>query len=1011
MAIYDKFADTPRRLVLEGQDISVNLIRNGDGTATIEWNLPRLGSEKLEDLIYDGIVITVSNKPADFISTSPKNGTYYEADPTFDVDLHSGDKISIARVVGAFYHDRETTSLTVTDVKDKTPYYVSAYAVDQVGNYHREGVHAYSLATMRDEELKTTDEKPAFHDFQVDTPKGVSLKTKTGLDTATQYNLKITVNGDCHEFTDLLGSNMQTYEDMASTINHRFKMLADPLLGPLFPNEGKYQVDLENNKVFLWDGEKNIEQTSIFLDADPTTPVLDTYWYKSSTQELRVRETDDWVLVSNIIKFPTDPSDPEDNAIWFNKMLTSAGELDTVNSIAWRWENGTWCKLPTIIQTRSPLLAPLLTSGDYWYDENNGTVFKFNPETKKWDEVDPIVWDADPDTISDEDYWYNSTSELVFVRNNSGNWNELNNIRFAERNSDDDLDHPVANHYWFIPSEQRLFQRDAANTIWNEINVIISAFDPVDRESCNLWWNDDTDVLKIWDAVNNTWNEVNSFTLSETDPNTPATLKDNTIWYNPETEIMQKITGTNCVDVSFIESKYDPVNPPVGVVWEDTDDEKWFIWDGASFVEIDVTISENDPYEVSEGVFWYDLVNNDLFNRESGSWVETEFSTESLAPDKNTFFYDTINDKLLQWNGNIWEESCGVAEVELKFNREVCFNDLPDVNTDLFSPFNDFDKYGRDIIRFKTCEVGCDQRIEVDNFSTVLTKLNKPIIRFSPATGRSENEGGPTYREIGAGDDGTPDERRRLQDQIRVAMGSLGVQVELTKQQLDECIDNALLMIRKYSSYAYEHVLFFMDVFPNQQKYLLTDKCVGFNKVIAIHACHRMRTGFLGASHGTFGGYDIFGYAALQQLYTLGTFDMLSYHMVSSYLEDLQYLFADQLVYTFYEDTRVLDFHQIFYNYEKLLLDAYIEVPEQKIFNNRYVSLWLKKWAISEAKMILSQVRGKYQSLPGPNGSTVLNSQELITQAENEKAELREELFDRSMQDHNADVMSQFYIG
>ena len=158
-------------------------------------------------------------------------------------------------------------------------------------------------------------------------------------------------------------------------------------------------------------------------------------------------------------------------------------------------------------------------------------------------------------------------------------------------------------------------------------------------------------------------------------------------------------------------------------------------------------------------------------------------------------------------------------------------------------------------------------------------------------------------------------------------------------------------------------------------------------------------------------GFDLFGYAALQQLYALGTFDTLSFHLVASYVEDLQYLFADQLVYTFYEDNRIISFHQVFYNTERVLLDAFMEVPEQVLITNRYLALWIKKWSIAEAKMILSQIRGKYTSLPGPNGSTTLNSQELITQAENEKVVLLEEMNDRSMQDHNADVMSQFWIG
>jgi hypothetical protein len=169
-----------------------------------------------------------------------------------------------------------------------------------------------------------------------------------------------------------------------------------------------------------------------------------------------------------------------------------------------------------------------------------------------------------------------------------------------------------------------------------------------------------------------------------------------------------------------------------------------------------------------------------------------------------------------------------------------------------------------------------------------------------------------------------------------------------------------------------------------------------------------MRGGFMGNG---FGGNGIFAFGALQQLYTAGTFDMLSYHLVSAYTEELRNIFADHLVFDFYDDTRMLNFHQVFHHKERILLDAFIDVPEQRLITNRYLSLWIKKWSIAEAKMTLSQVRGKYQSLPGPNGSTTLNSQELITQAENEKVELREELYDRSMQDHNSDVASQFFHG
>jgi len=1013
MALYDKFADSPNRLKLEAQEITVKMVRNGDGTATIKWNIPNIAGCNVDDLIYDGIIITVSSKPANYITTSPQSGTYYEADPTFDTDMHSGDNINVALVVGAFYHDRETVSVTVSDVVDKTPYYVSAYAVDAQGNYFREGVHAYSIPTGQAETNVAGAATPAFHDIQIDTPEGITVKEPTGLNVGTNYKLTLYINGACYELTGLAGSKMQTYEDMAALLNIEMKKLVDSTKGVEFPNTGNYFVKVEDEEVYVWDGTQNVLQDAVFLDFDPSTPILGTYWNKPSTSVLKIRESFGWTTVSNIIEYATDPSVPSDGAVWLNKAFESSGDLDVSNTLAWSWEVSTWCKKPLFVQTRNPLLAPVLDSSTYWYDEVNGIVFNRDITLSTWSEVDPIVWDTNPNSIVDGNFWYNTELEKVFNRISS-EWQEATNIRYEERNASGELDNPTANHYWFIPSEQLLFQRNSDNDAWTSINVIIAASDPTDRASCDLWWNVSTgiDTIFKWDAVNNEWDSVSDFFQSEIDPALPSTLESGALWYNPTTDVLQRITGINCTDVIPICSQYDPTNLPVGVVWKNTTSGEWYVWDGSTFTIIDVINSEIDPFDITDGIHWYDTNTDVLYLRDSGAWVEKDFSLTSLAPSVDEYFFNTFEDELYKWNGSAWLEDCGLAKVTLHFNRNVCTDDLPDVNTDLFSPFNDFDRFGRDILRFETCGIGCEQRIEFDRKGNgVFSYLRNSIIHFTPITGKSVNEAGPSYSELGVGDDGTPDERRALQDQIRIALGSVGTTVELTKQQLDECINNALLMVRKYSSYSYEHVLFFMDVFPNQQRYELVNKCVGFNKITNINACHRMRTGFLGASQGSFGGYDVYGYAALQQLYSGNSFDLLSYHLTSSYIEELRNIFADHLVYTFYEDTRILNFHQVFYNNERILLDAFIEVPEQRLITNRHLAMWIKKWAIAEAKMILSQVRGKFQTLPGPNGSTTLNSQELITQAENEKSELTIELQDRSMQDHNSDASSQILIG
>ena len=1005
MSIYGNYNDVPDKLRKEAEDISLKFVRNGDGTATVKWNIPSPvpGCSK-DELEYDGIVVTLSDKPANYITSSPQDGEYYDGDATADPDLHSGDSINTARVIGAFYHDKTTNSFTVTDVKDKTPYYVSAYAVDQVGRYHREGVHAYSLDTGN-AEPNIHDERPATQDIEIDTPQGIRTKEKTGLKRGERYNVRFEINDECYDINGIVGSNVLTYEDLVKTLNRRLATVQKPFRGPQYPNQGKFMVIVDDEIVNMWDGTQNVEQTpSIFLDTDPTNPILDTYWYDPSTETLRNRETGGWATVAYLIEFPTDPSNPDAGVIWFD------------GTDAWEWDGQIWCKKPTLVQTRNPLLPPELDDRTFWFNssEDSGLVFQRNTDLRKWEEVNPIVYFKDPNNIIDGDYWYNQTNEKVFIRS-SGSWSELNNIRYEERNDDGELDNPVANHYWFIPSEQILFQRNATNTAWIEREVALAFEDPTNRESCGLWWNTSPSIddLFIWDSLNTQWTGSTAFHQQENDPADPASLEKGTLWYNPDDKTIQRITGLQCSEVNFIDIVFEPTSLPAGVVWHDTTNDKWYVWNGSSFSEITPIISENDPFLVNNGTFWYDTANDKLYKRESNQWSELTFTTDSLAPEVGFEYFDSVNEKLLEWNGEKWIDGTPIATAELMFNKEVCVKQPSDVNTDLFSPFDDVEQFGRDIIRFKTGKVGCDASIEIDRsgISKLFTELQHPVVWYDPASGRSAFPTGPVYEQIGPGDDGSPDEWRELHQSIRVSLGHPSVQVELTKEEIDECIKNALLMVRKYSSYCYERVFFFLDVFPNQQKYFLTGKCVGFNKIVDIQACYRMRTGFLGATHGVFGGYDIYGYAALQQLYATGTFDTLSYHLVSSYIEDLQYLFADQLVYTWYEDRRSLHFHQIFYGQERILVDAEIEKEHQKILKHRELAYWIKKWAIAEAKMILSQTRGKYQTLPGPNGQVTLNSQELITQSENEKAELLELIKDRSFQDINVGVKSQFWIG
>ena len=142
MGVFDKFADAPNQIKKEGQEITIRFQRTGPTTGRISWNIPppAAGCSKDGSQAYDGIVLTVNSKASNYLSNAPKNAVFYTGDATGDADLHAGDKLDGALVVGAFYNDKTTTYLDVNDILPKTPYYVSGYAVDAQGRYHREGV-------------------------------------------------------------------------------------------------------------------------------------------------------------------------------------------------------------------------------------------------------------------------------------------------------------------------------------------------------------------------------------------------------------------------------------------------------------------------------------------------------------------------------------------------------------------------------------------------------------------------------------------------------------------------------------------------------------------------------------------------------------------------------------------------------------------------------------------------------------------------------------------------------
>lgn len=1035
MSIFESYADKPNQIKEEGQEITLRFSRIDDNTGKLTWNIPPGYKGCKGQGVYNGIVITVSRKPANYIASSPKDGEYYVGDPTVDPDLHSGSRIQDdVLVVGAFYDDRKTTELEVLDLQPRTPYYFSAYAVDNVARYHREGVHSYSLPTGT-EESDEDEILPARQNIFLE--DRVKASTPTGLNDQEDYKLKVDVDCKGEIELDIRGRKSLTYGELIDEINKQFILSENPFESPHVPFRNS--VFLLDGVYYLWDGQNRVRLEFIRSSRPPNEPQIGDYWFNPETGQIFQYETGGWAELL-IFHLDFDMTDPPLFTTWLEYEEATGGEKIPLR--AWTWKDDKWCEIPLIVSTRNPLLPPMLNVNTFWYNTETLELFKWNKKKMKWQDVLAIYYPTDPNDITVGDFWYNETDEKVYVQTaDAQGWTELKPVRYSERTKKGNLPapRPKVDSYWFVPSEQRLFRREqewvqrdvlvsdtipqsqevgtlwvndveerlfrltpdgwleiasftVSNNIegtvtdfwfdtdnqtlfervedWVEKDIAIFPFDPLNRESCDVWWNSEEDQLYIWDKLNEQWVLAHSFFQTAVDPSKPAKLEEGTVWYNPENGQLLRILDNNCVEYPYIFSEFDPSDPPPGVIWKKGDE--FFIWSGDQWLPISPLISTIDPYDLPVGTYWLDNLNI-LRVWDGTEWVEVNVLDYDPKPKEGFLWWNTVEYKLYQWHIDKWVEVNGI--VYAKLIQADCPTEM-------------------DKIQLRTRKMGCGAELRLERRESVFAFLSNRVRYGIPIDGQDLMNSTPMWRTLGVGDDGSPDERRELHDVIRQLLGAPATKVELSKAQLDTCIDNSLKQLRKYSGHAYKRGFFFLDLWPNQQIYELKDKCTEFHKIQRVNAVYRLRSAFL---RGAYSGYDIFGYAALKQLYTLGTFDILSFHLVSSFIEELEHLFATRITFQWIERTRELKLYNAVHASERVLVDANIERTEQDLLTDRETNLWLQRWAVAEAKMALSQSRGKFQSLPGPNGSTVLNAQELITQSEAEKAVLMEELEDASM--------------
>ncbi len=1027
MGDFDQFHDGAFQLKTEGELIKLEFKKgvplNGQGT--VEWNIPHpaAGCDSGMGGVYAGIVILLSTEPMT-AENIPQDGKVYIADPTGDFNLHTGDKIGNALVVGAIYECEEknrgellTTSFVVSNLSTDVSYYVAGYATDCQFRYHADGVRSYS--DRYGDNVKAGTQGQQLISFGLNS---ILPTDATDLLPGVIYSFDIVVDREVPTGKDfdvveinVNGVDVGTYDLLVNEVNNQIKQHGNPPISPVAPNAGTFFYDTVAEKLWQFDGYTYSLVPAIIETTDPTLISNGTYWYDTSTKVLSVRLGGSWTPTNTIIH-PTDPKLPTCADYWFDG---TSGK---------KWNGTTWCDVNTVVSDISPDTCMEPICGTYWFDQKHNILYERDSSTVSWIETSAVSWNDDPTNLPVGTYWFNLTDNTLHTRV-SNNWTDITNtpgVLITEATPTS----PSSGNLWYVPSTEILSQYNELLTVWEPLPVLVWPGDPTKVESCTLWWRTSDNVLFAWNITTDSWTQVANFVLSIIDPALSPVVALDSLWFDIPNNKLNKWDGSGWEIVNTTIFSVDPVTSGNGTIWYDDVNNIFYVWGGNIWSVIDPTQSLNDPSLLPNGIYWYDTTNNALYVRNGITWIVVTFTTVPLIPARGTRWYNSVSGTLNEWNGKTYEEIGGIAKLSITAHGQLVIrNSSTGSGTIIFIPVPS----GANLtgVGSVTINDGYADFVEAGNAPATTTYTNfaaeytyptreVPVSGFlweqvtpaaivqQPQEGTDTNSGLPSYEVLGVGTDGTPDERRKLADDIRTQLGHPVITVELTPHQIDTAIRRALESFRKRSSMAYTRGFYFLDAKPHESRYALNNKRIGYDKIVNVTAVHRFSSAFLSTAQGA-GAY---GQVVLQHLYNMGTYDLTSFHLVSQYIEQLEHLFATRIVFSWDEMNRVLDIYQSFTRPERMLMDCQIERTEQQLLKDRYVKTWIERYAISQCQFMLAEIRGKYGSLPGAGGGISLNATELQSKAETTRLELLQQLDDYLVQDlENVGMLGTFTIG
>jgi hypothetical protein len=649
------------------------------------------------------------------------------------------------------------------------------------------------------------------------------------------------------------------------------------------------------------------------------------------------------------------PNDMQDGEYWINDGL-------------YQWFNEQWNEL-SCFKYYKPINE--LSINDYWFDGKDG--YKF--DEYKWDKI--TTHHSDPSTyksLKNNAIWFDGTNFKKYKKTKcNSEWETLD----VYESTINPLTY-TSGYYWL--NDNKIYQ--LLDKVWKLADIKID--DRPEPSEGIFWYNSiENKVYGFFDE----WKHVNIDIIKF---NHDVTIPDNWLWFDGSKLNIWDSLHTKWLTVNYIQNDYDPTIPTVktGDLWFN-DNLKY--WDGSQWNAVDYFTQPSEPL-LNDGDYFHDSINNNYWRYLDGQWNDVQgcsFSYDKSILNLGQFWFNPKNSSLSFWNGLNWQSLWYSAVSLLPSINDLWYNSQDNKLYKFIGSWVEespkaFAEIVNGDIKFTSNTLGSKSSIGIhDSYNGIMNLFYHTSPRGSYQKSEKGTDGlsdQPLYKTSGIGVDDSNDERKNLIDNLYRLFGYPMISVELDRSHMDLAVDLALSNYRKLTSNAYKRKLFFLDLEPNKQNYILNDATVGFDRIVTISAVNRRNSAFLANPSG--GNNGAFAQQMLQYMYnpTLGM-DFATLEAISQYGDLAEKMLSSRLVHMFDERTRRLDIMQNIGVPETVILDTSCERTENELIVDRLASAWLQNWSFAEASLMLANIRGKYSSLPSANGSTSLNSADLISRA------------------------------